>query len=137
MEEVEQPRIGEATRIELVARLLAQGRVAQAIGLLQQTLRQYSDSYEAKLTLGHTLLRLSKGDWALAEMVLRESARLKPDSFGAQFHPAVALQKLEKHRAAIECYDRAIALKPHHAHAHLNRGHCLKQLDDTNRARDS
>ena len=44
------------------------------------------------------------------------------------------LVKQEKYQAAIECFDRAIKLRPDGAEAWLQKGYCLWQIDSFNRA---
>jgi tetratricopeptide (TPR) repeat protein len=129
--EVERLRVGVGARISQARMLLEQGQVGQAVELLQETVNQHPDSYEAHLTLGHTaLLRLPAQFAPGAERALREAVRLKGDSFDARFYLAAALQRQEKFRAAVEVYDQALSLKPQHAQAHFNRGICLRQEGD-------
>jgi predicted O-linked N-acetylglucosamine transferase (SPINDLY family) len=52
----------------------------------------------------------------------------------AYVNRGVALQKLQRHREAIECYDRAIALDPLYPLAHTNKAAALEEQGQLNEA---
>ncbi len=130
VEEVERLRVGTVPQIAFASQLVHQGRVSQALGVLQDTVRQHPESYDALLALGNTYLKLQPPNYPAAEAVLQNAARRRPDDPAAQFHLGIALERQGKFRAAADCYGKAIELKPDHAYAHYNRGQCLKQQGD-------
>src|SRR5207249_2919935 len=82
-EEVKQLRTGRQVFLARADRFIRQGRVADAIALLERTVHDYPDSGEASLLLGKAYL--AKND-PRAEQALRTATRLAPDLVEAPFY---------------------------------------------------
>jgi tetratricopeptide (TPR) repeat protein len=121
-------RTGMKAELYRAEGLLRQGRLVPAISLLQQTTKDYPDSYYAWLTLGRALTK--QRNLKAAEQALRTSLKLAPDSAEVQFYLGVALSLQENYRAAEEFFRSATESKPSFAAAHYNLGHCLLHKGD-------
>ena len=53
---------------------------------------------------------------------------IRPRNAAIRVHQGIALHRLDRYEAAIECYDEAIRLSPHDANAHEHRGHAQSAL---------
>jgi len=127
-EEVKQLRTGRQVFLARADRLLRQGRVADAITLLQQTVQDYPDSGGGWLLLGRAYL--SKNDLRAAEQALRTATRLASDSVEAPFYLGGVRFLLGDHREAAAYFRQALELKPDFAPAHHNLGQCLLRQGD-------
>jgi len=83
-EEVKQLRTGRQVFLARADRLMREGRVAEAIALLQQTVKDYPDSSSGWLLLGTAFL--AKHDLGGAEEALRKASRLASDSVEIPFY---------------------------------------------------
>ena len=128
VEEAEQLRAGKQGCLARAEKFVAQNRLAKAIALFQEQVRNDPTADWAFLWLGQ--LFVQQNDLAAAERALRETVRLKPESAAAHFHLGVALFGRQNFREAAACFQRAIERKPDYALAHYNLGHCRKQLAD-------
>lgn len=128
VEEVAQLRTGKQAALERADKRLRQGRTAEAITLLQDTVRDYPDSDWAWYLLGkaHNL----QHDWLAAEQALGRAAQLTPGAAEIQFHHGVALFQLQDLLAATACFRRAIQLKSDYDVAYYNLGQCLLRQGD-------
>jgi tetratricopeptide (TPR) repeat protein len=127
-EEAEQLRAGKQGCLARAEKLLAQNRLAEAIALFQEQVRDEPTADWAFLWLGQ--LFLQQDDLVAAERALRETIRLTPASAAAHFHLGVARFRRHNFREAAACFQRAAEWKPDYALAHYNLGHCRKQLED-------
>ncbi len=128
VEEVAQLRTGKQVALERADKRLRQGRISEAVTLLQDTVRDYPDSDWAWYLLGKALNL--RQDWPAAEQALRRAAELAPEAAEIQFHRGVALFRLQNLRAAIACFRKATQLKPDYDVAYYNLGRCLHQQGD-------
>src|SRR5439155_23956179 len=98
VEEVAQLRTGKQAALERADKRLRQGRIAEAVTLLQDTVRDYPNSDWAWYLLGkaHNL----RHDWLAAEQALRRAAELTPAAAEIQFHRGVALFQLQNLQGA-------------------------------------
>jgi tetratricopeptide (TPR) repeat protein len=117
-------RAGKQAQLDRADRLLADQRVAEAVALLRQTVKDYPESDWAWLLLGRALLT-GGGDAAGAETAFRESARLAPDAAGPQYHLGIVLLMRKQYAPAAARLRRAADLQPDFAPAHFNLGRCL------------
>jgi tetratricopeptide (TPR) repeat protein len=127
-EEVKQLQTGRQAFLTRADRLLHQGRVAEAIALLQQTVKDYPDSSSGWLLLGTALL--AKHDLGGAEEALRTASRLASDSVEIAFYLGNVRFLRGDYREAVAYFRQAVQLKPDFALAYYNLGHCLLRLGD-------
>jgi tetratricopeptide (TPR) repeat protein len=127
-EEVKQLRTGRQVFLARADVLMRQGRVAEAIALLQQTVKDYPDSSSGWLLLGTAFL--AKHDLGGAEEALRTASRLASDSVEIAFYLGNVRFLRGDHREAAAYFRQAVQLKPDFALAYYNLGHCLMRLGD-------
>ncbi len=127
-EEVKQLRTGRQVFLARADRLMRAGRVAEAIALLQQTVKDYPDSSGGWLLLGTALL--AKQDLGGAEEALRTASRLASDSVEIPFYLGNVRFLRVDHREAAAYFRQAVQLKPDFALAYNNLGQCLMRLGD-------
>jgi tetratricopeptide (TPR) repeat protein len=130
LQQVESLRAGTGTgTVTATADAMAdQGRVPEAIAMLEDWIRQHPDANQAYLSLGRIYFNL--GDGPAAERVLRRLWALEPNGPAAPFLLGGALSLQKDYRGAAECFRKTIELKPDHAHAYYNLGICLVALGD-------
>ncbi len=128
VEEAEQLRVGKQGCLARAEKLVAQNRLAEAVALFQEQVRNDPTADWAFLWLGQ--LFIQQNDLAAAERALRETIRLRPESAAAHFHLGVALFRRHNFREAAACFQCAIERKPDYALAPYNLGHCRQQLED-------
>lgn len=131
---------GRQVRQQEAERLMAQGRLKEAVALLRRmTIDDPSDAHSF-VVLGATLTRT--GDLTGAEQALRKAAALAPNSVDPAYYLAVTLYKqgerqqeagdeaaaAEKFRLAADAARRAVEIKSDHAQAHAYLGLALKRL---------
>jgi tetratricopeptide (TPR) repeat protein len=122
---------GQKNYLDRANRLLDQERVAEAIPLLQQAVREYPNGDWAWLLLGKAFLKRSELPRAVE--ALRTAVRLAPNSVEAQFHLGLASFAQKDRRTAAACFLKVIELKPD-AQAYYLLGHCLAQDGDRRNA---
>jgi len=127
VKEMMQLQTGQKAYLDRANRMLDQDRVAEAIPLLQQAVRDYPNGDWAWLLLGKSLLK--QKELAPAIQALRTAVRLAPDSVEAQFHLGLASFAQKDQRTAAACFRKVTELKPD-AQAHYLLGHCLAQEGD-------
>jgi tetratricopeptide (TPR) repeat protein len=93
--------------------------------LYRDALRRSPDDVEVMHALG--IVEVQSGDYGAAVELLVPVAR-RVGSAAAHSDLANALLGSGRVADALDCYDRAIALRPDLAAAHLNRGHALRSL---------
>src|SRR5207244_4080191 len=87
-DDVARLRTGLNAHLSRAERWLRQGRVPDAISVLQQCVRDYPDSHSAWLLLGRAMIK--QRNLKVAEQALRTAVKRAPDSAEAQFHLGVA-----------------------------------------------
>jgi tetratricopeptide (TPR) repeat protein len=127
-EEAMRLRTGMKAQLYRAERWLRQGRLLDAVPLLQQTVHDYPDSYYAWLVYGRALIK--QRNLKAAEQALSTALKLAPDSAETQFHLGVALYLQGNYRNAEAMFRSATELQPNYAQAHYNLGHCLLKKGD-------
>ncbi len=125
-------------RLKEIMNLMEVGRYEEGLRLQRELTRDYPDA-ASFLELGKTFVKLE--NWPEATTALQKAVALSPGTVEAQFYLGIALysgaerelrrtgnQELFRREieAAAERFRRAIRLKPAHAFAHYNLGHCLR-----------
>lgn len=105
---------------------LMQGRPADALVPLSNSVKMAPNDGQARLNLGNALLELGRFDEA--EASYRQALALKPDYVQAHTNLGIALMNLERFTEAEASYRQALALKPDYAQAHNNLGNILLEL---------
>jgi tetratricopeptide (TPR) repeat protein len=103
--------------------LFQAGKVQEAIGHYEQTLRIDPDYAEAHYNLGNALARTDKIGEAIAHY--EQALRLKPDYAEAHYNVGVVLMGQGRLQEAIGHYEQALQSKPDYAEAHNNLGAAL------------
>jgi tetratricopeptide (TPR) repeat protein len=112
--------------------LIEGGRTAEAVDLLQQTVRDYPEQPWAWITLGSALIQ--RQDWAGARQALSKAAQLVPESAEVQFQWGVFWYRQGNSHEAEEGFRKAAELKPGLAAAHYNLGRCLMRRGEAGQA---
>jgi tetratricopeptide (TPR) repeat protein len=120
--------VGVEGRVREARRLLAAGRSAEALSLLQRTARQYPTEHAPHMVLSQVWL--SARNLPAAEAAMREVIRLKPDAANVHFDLGVLLEHSQRQAEAAECFRAVTRLQPHDAEAHFRLGQCLRQQRD-------
>ena len=68
------------------------------------------------------------GNLVEAEHLCQQIIKANPDLSDALHLLAVVQSSLGKKESALASYDRALAVRPHYAEVHYNRGNTLKEL---------
>ena len=138
-------RVGRRALAERIGELESQGRFAEASETAEQLVQTYRDE-QSLVTLGKILAQA--GELARAEETLREAIHQNADSIMGHFFLARTLSleaqecraRLDEHAAlkrdlaAIEEYQRCIALKPGHGPAYIDLGRVLMRVGRTTEA---
>jgi protein O-GlcNAc transferase len=119
-----------AARIEQALGLIRGGRTAQASSLLHEVARREPFNFNALQLLGH--IALQAADYTTAERWLSSARVINGASPVVQSNLSVALLALQRPAEALECCDRALALKPQYPEALCNRGHAYCALNRPN-----
>lgn len=121
---------------EIAARkLMAAGKLADAVGSLEQIIEEAPDYLPARLTLGAARQMQDRLDDAAA--VYQEALSIAPDSHDAHFDLAKLLSGRGDTPSAIEHYRAAIKARPGSATAHINLATLLYSMGDVDGARQS
>jgi tetratricopeptide (TPR) repeat protein len=128
MEQLRQDR----TALSRAEQMANQGRLAEALAILQRLVSQYPDWGMAWLEIGQLLVRGQ--NYAAAEAALRKAARLLPSLAKPHYYLGVALTEQGKHQEAAAAFRQATELQPDYAEAHFGLSRCLQALDDRNGA---
>lgn len=100
--------------------LLNDGKVSEAVSVLQKTSQSYPDNIQAKLWLARAAG--AKGDMSLAEQSFRDAARLNPRNIEAQSGMAQFALARQDYGLLAQVADATIAFAPQYAAAYLWRG---------------
>jgi tetratricopeptide (TPR) repeat protein len=128
MEEMAELQAGSEARAHRVTKLLREGQTREAEEILVEAVRDYPEAANLRVMLGGVLV--TRGDLTEAEPQLRKALQLRPDSIDALGLMGGLLMRQRKHRAAADCYQRMISVKPGHALAHFNLAICRQELGD-------
>lgn len=96
-----------------------------------------SPAFERPQALDHAVAAYRAGRYLEAEQICQQIVSTRPECFDALYVLAVVQATLAKHAPALENYNRALVLQPHHAEALSNRGNTLKALKRLEEALDS
>jgi superkiller protein 3 len=130
-------RVDVGYALEYAKSLSAQGRIDDAVRILQQLHRLHPARPDVLNNLGGALVQQGRLDDAIRSF--QESLALAANDATTQFNLALALkQRADQSAAPAEAYaqalahaDRAVALQPAHAQAHGLRGSLLAARGDT------
>ena len=114
-------------QIQQALAMIHGGRPAQASALLNEVLRREPLNFNALQLLGH--IALQAADYPAAERWLSAARAVNAASPAVHSNLGVALLALHRPAEALECCDRALALKPQYPEAFCNRGHACCALD--------
>lgn len=116
-----------AAQIEQALALIHGGRPAQASTLLGEIARREPRNFNALQLLGH--IALQAADHCAAERWLSAARAVNAASPTVHSNLSVALLALHRPAEALECCERALALKPQYPEALCNKGHACCALD--------
>ncbi len=111
----------------LAAALAMQGRLDQAVALLQDLSCRAPDSPEIHNNLGIMLKQM--GQPAQAEASFSEAVRLRPDFFQPHNNLGLILAEQGRLPEAVACYEKALQLSPDYYEALVNLGDALERVD--------
>lgn len=127
LDEVWHLQRGLEARLVSAERLRRDGRLDQAIPILEDTAQKYPTSFLPGLRLSELWHRLGRED--RAEAACRQALRADPDAAQVWFWLG-CLQVLKGPHEAADSFRRTLRLKPDHAGAHFNLACCLRQTGD-------
>jgi tetratricopeptide (TPR) repeat protein len=133
VEEVDRLTVGLQPRLNHALVLERQGQVDEAIGLLQQLVRERPREATAWALLGQVHRR--QNQLVPAEQALARAVEVDGGNVEGWFYLGVVRVFLGRKHQAAAAFREAIRLKPDHALAHYNLGICLKDAGDRDGAR--
>jgi tetratricopeptide (TPR) repeat protein len=113
---------------QAAARLLQQGRLAEAAPLYQALLKSDPRNFGYLRDLG--LIRFREGKFDESVLLLGRAVALSPKSAALQSNLGAALAGLGRFREAIRHYEKALALDPGYTQAQANIGSARLSLQD-------
>jgi len=118
----------ESTASELVfaAELERQGLIAEAERHYRRIVEKQPKEWRALHQL--STIYLSRGDYAQALETMAAAMKANPGAPEAKSNYGFILQKLDRHRDALDYFDRALVLRPDYVSALINRGTSLRRL---------
>ena len=105
------------------------GKTAEAQEIYRRVLEMHPQNFDALHMLG--VIALQAKSFAEATKLIDRAIAIDPDNRAyapAYSNRGTALRKLGRHAAALESFDRALALGGGHADIHFNRGNALRDL---------
>ena len=104
--------------------LLMQGKLAEAVGELEVSLRLAPKSPQAHNNLGYVLIKTPA---RLGEAIdlFQTAVLLKPDYAEAHCNLGAALVTAGRIEEAVMCYEKALRIRPEYMQAHFNLGNAL------------
>jgi tetratricopeptide (TPR) repeat protein len=108
--------------------LAGQGRLPEAVTIVQQLLTRYPEWGLAWLHMGQLLIQAHNP--TAGERALRKAATLIPDSPRVHFFLGVALTEQGRNQEAAASFRRATELLPGYAEAHFGLSRCLQAQGD-------
>jgi len=130
--EVERLRVGQAAQLMQADELIDEGRLRDAIAVLEAAVRRSPNSPEPRLKLGQTY-QLA-GESNSSRNVLTELTRRHPELVDGWFHLGVAQLTLGEFDHAADSFDRVIARKSDHAFAYYNLALAMRKKGNRARA---
>lgn len=130
--EVERLRVGPSAQMMKADELIDEGRMRDAINVLETAVRRSPRSPELRLKLGQTY-QLA-GEPSSSRNTLAELTRKNPDLIDGWFHLGVAQLKLGEWDDAAKSFDRVVAAKPDHGFAYYNLAIAMRKKGDRARA---
>ncbi len=113
-------------QIQQALAMIHGGRPAQASALLTEVLLREPLNFDALQLLGH--IALQAADYPLAERWLSAARAVNAANPAVHSNLSVALLALQRPAEALECCNRALALKQQYPEALCNRGHACCAL---------
>ncbi len=123
-----QPAAKPAASVAAARSLLERGARAQAVRMLDESIRTNPRDGEARLLLGIVLDEDGQGEKAVEQLM--EAVRLLPSSAEAHNALGEAFNNLNALGPARGEFERAVQLNPGMAQAHVNLGMVLAQTDE-------
>ena len=106
--------------------LAGEGRIPEAIQILEKALRITPDFAEGHFNLGYALLQAGKVREAIEHY--EQGVRLKPDSAMGHYSLGNALFRVGRIPEAMRHYEQALQLQPDYAEAHNSLGVALMRM---------
>src|SRR5262249_24358244 len=91
-------------------RLHQAGNLSEASRVYQEVLRANPKHFQARQLLG--FVHFQRGEFADAERVMDKAIKVNPKSVDALYNRGCALQALERHKEALQCFGKALAVNP-------------------------
>jgi tetratricopeptide (TPR) repeat protein len=126
--EVMRLQVGHAAELSESSELMANGRAAEAVPILEPAVRRSPGAVEPRLLLGRSLLLANDAAAARRELLLLTKSH--PESVDGWFHLGVAELTLGDPAAAAAAFTTVVRLKPDHALGYFNLGHARKRMGD-------
>jgi cytochrome c-type biogenesis protein CcmH/NrfG len=127
VEEVDSLVVGVRARLVQASVLERQGRIDEAVRLLQEVVQEQPREVSAWVMLGQMHAQQKQPD--LAEQALVQAVAVDPGSVEGWFQLGVARWAAGKKAEAAEAFRNATRLKPDRTRAHHFLGLCLKDSD--------
>lgn len=127
-QQVRELRTGRKSVLGRASQLVEQGKLNEALPLLQRAVEEQPEGAYGWTLLG--VCRLKRGEPVLAEEALRRSLALEANSVIAQFHLGLALVAQDRFEEATERLRAAIVLKPDFALGHFQLAECRRRVED-------
>ena len=134
-QQISKRRVGLVARLNQVRQYGIQGRVPDAIALLQDTVQRYPKSDETWFSLGKVLF--ISNDPVGAKRALLKSIELAPNDAEYTFTLGFVELSQRNHEEAAKFFRMAVELKPLDGRAHFGLGECLQALGDLKGAADA
>jgi tetratricopeptide (TPR) repeat protein len=110
----------------LAAALHQQGRLTEAERAYQDVLRQQPNHFDSLHLSG--LIALRTGRTQRGVQLIKQAIAVNSKVAAAHNNLGNGLRDLERHKAALACYDKAIGLRRDYAEAWYNRANALRDL---------
>lgn len=121
-------KVGESVRVQQAAKLLDQQRHAEALGRLEELVRDYPESARSWTLLGWAQMQMRQS--SAAEQSLQIAIQLDPDVCGARLYLGTIRHQRKDRAGAMVLFREAIQRKPNYLEAHFNLGACLQEEGD-------
>lgn len=122
-------RVGAFGMASRALALQREGKIWQAIAMMEELVHKYPNYSRAYLELGQTYMTVR--DYAASERHLKEGIRRQPDFVQAHMVLGGLLQMQNRIDEALVHLREAVRLKPDSFAAHMGIGNCLRQKGDS------